>query len=126
MVGDDVTEKYRLLSNSRDGKSSVTIKVTLVRVVCQNTLTLALNDGSAWRVSHHADIHQKLKQAHQMLGLIHDRFADLEHSFQSMSRVQLDSNRLIQYLAAVYIIGVAQTLHASDLWRSADTRGFFS
>ena len=102
VVGDDITEKYLLLSNSHDGKSSVTIKFTPVRVVCQNTLTLALNDGSAWRVSHHADIHQKLKQAHQMMGLINDRFADLEQSFQAMSRVQLDTSRLSEYLAAVY------------------------
>lgn len=101
VVGDDITEKYLLLSNSHDGKSSVTIKFTPVRVVCQNTLTLALNDGSAWRVSHHADIHQKLKQAHQMMGLINDRFADLEQSFQAMSRVQLDTSRLSEYLAAV-------------------------
>jgi phage/plasmid-like protein (TIGR03299 family) len=102
VVGDDITEKYLLLSNSHDGKSSVTIKFTPVRVVCQNTLTLALNDGSAWRVSHHSDIHQKLKQAHEMLGLINDRFADMEQSFHAMSRVKLNSNRLAEYLAAVY------------------------
>lgn len=102
VVGDDITEKYLLLSNSHDGKSSVTIKFTPVRVVCQNTLTLALNDGSAWRVSHHADIHQKLQQAHQMLGLIHDRFDNMEQSFQAMARVQLDAQRLTEYLTAVY------------------------
>jgi hypothetical protein len=65
-------------------------------------LTLALNDGSAWRVSHHSDIHQKLKQAHEMLGLIHSRFGEMEQTFQAMSRVKLDSNRLAQYLAEVY------------------------
>jgi len=102
VAGDDITEKYLLLSNSHDGKSSVTIKFTPVRVVCQNTLTLALNDGSAWRISHHSDIHQKLKQAHEMMGLINDRFANMEQSFQAMSRVKLDTNRLSEYLAAVY------------------------
>ncbi|HEY4417355.1 MAG TPA: DUF932 domain-containing protein [Verrucomicrobiae bacterium] len=96
-MGDDITEKYLLLSNSHDGKSSVSIKFTPVRVVCQNTLTLALNDGSAWRVSHHSDIHQKLKQANQMLGLIHERFDDMEQTFQAMSRVKLNSDRLAQY-----------------------------
>src|ERR1035437_3760574 len=69
VAGDDLTEKYLLLSNSHDGKSSVTIKFTPVRVVCQNTLTLALNEGNVYRVIHHADIQQTLKQTHEMLGL---------------------------------------------------------
>jgi phage/plasmid-like protein (TIGR03299 family) len=102
VVGDDITEKFLLLSNSHDGKSSVTIKFTPVRVVCQNTLTLALNDGSAWRVAHHSDIHEKLKQANQMLGLIHERFGEMEETFQAMSRVRLSTDRLAEYLTAVY------------------------
>ena len=101
VAGDDITEKYLLLSNSHDGKSSVTVKFTPVRVVCQNTLTLAL-DGSGHRVSHHSDIHEKLKQAREMLGLINEKYDDLEQTFQAMSRVKLDSNRLSEYLSAVY------------------------
>jgi phage/plasmid-like protein (TIGR03299 family) len=102
VAGDDITEKYLLLSNSHDGKSSVTIKFTPVRVVCQNTLTLALNDGSAWRVPHHSDIHEKLKQANQMLGLINSRFGEMEEMFQAMSRVKMNTDRLAEYLATVY------------------------
>ena len=102
VVGDDITEKYLLLSNSHDGKSSVQIKFTPVRVVCQNTLTLALNDGAAYRVTHHADIHQKLKQAHEMLGIINSKFDGLEQSFQAMSRVKMNSNLIAEYLATVY------------------------
>jgi len=101
VAGDDITEKYLLLSNSHDGKSSVTVKFTPVRVVCQNTLTLAL-DGSGYRVPHHSDIHEKLNQAREMLGLINEKYADLEQTFQAMSRVKLDSHRLSEYLAAVY------------------------
>jgi phage/plasmid-like protein (TIGR03299 family) len=99
---DDITEKYLLLSNSHDGKSSVQIKFTPVRVVCQNTLTLALNEGSVYRVIHHADVRNKLEEAHEMLGLINERFDEMEETFQAMSRVKMDSNRLSDYLATVY------------------------
>ena len=103
VVGDDIAEKYLLLSNSHDGKSSVQIKFTPVRVVCQNTLSAALNDGNgSWRVVHHSDIQQKIKQAHEMLGLIKDKFNDLEASFQQMARVKIDRNKLREYLAQVY------------------------
>ncbi len=99
---DDISEKYLLLSNSHDGKSSVQIKFTPVRVVCQNTLTLALNEGSVYRVIHHADVRAKLDNAHQMLGLITERFDEMEETFQQMARVKMDSNRLSEYLATVY------------------------
>ena len=102
VVGDDISEKYLLLSNSHDGKSSVQIKFTPVRVVCQNTLTIALADGMAYRVVHHADVRSKLERAHEMLGLINERFDEMEGTFQAMSRVKMDSNRLTEYLAQVY------------------------
>jgi hypothetical protein len=80
----------------------VQIKFTPVRVVCQNTLTIALSDSAAYRVVHHADIHSKLEQAHKMLGLINDRFDDMGDTFRAMPRVKMDSNRLSEYLATVY------------------------
>jgi len=102
VAGDDITEKYLLLSNSHDGKSSVQVKFTPVRVVCQNTLTIALNEGHAFKVTHHADVHQKLKQAHEMMGIINTKFDDMEQTFQGMNRVKMNSNRLTDYLASVY------------------------
>ena len=102
VVGDDISEKYLLLSNSHDGKSSVQIKFTPVRVVCQNTLTIALNEGSVYRVVHHADVKSKLESAHLMLGLINSRFDEMEETFQAMSRVKMDTNRLSEYLSEVY------------------------
>lgn len=42
IVRDDVCMRYLLLSNRHDGNGSVTVKFTSIRVVCQNTLMLAL------------------------------------------------------------------------------------
>jgi hypothetical protein len=53
-------------------------------------------------LAHHSNIHDKLKQANQMLGLINDRFEQMERTFQAMSRVKLNTDRLAEYLAAGY------------------------
>ena len=37
-----------------------------------------------------------------MLGIIHEQFDAMEGTFQQMSRVKMDGNRLSEYLAAVY------------------------
>ena len=44
-LGDDV-ERYVLLFNSHNGSTGVTMKPTMIRVVCNNTLEYALNKGT--------------------------------------------------------------------------------
>jgi phage/plasmid-like protein (TIGR03299 family) len=102
VVGDDIADKYLLLSNSHDGESSVQVKFTPVRVVCQNTLTQALRGGPTVRVSHHRDLRTRLGRAERLLGLARDRFDEMEGVFRQMVTVQLDTKRLRDYLAAVF------------------------
>ena len=48
--GDDVLETYLLFTNSHDGSVAIDIRLTTIRVVCQNTLSLALHTGGAGKV----------------------------------------------------------------------------
>jgi phage/plasmid-like protein (TIGR03299 family) len=50
----DVVEPYALFANSHDGSMAINIRLTMVRVVCQNTLALALKEqrGQAFRRGH--------------------------------------------------------------------------
>ena len=67
---EDVVEQYILLVNSHDGTSMVSVRYTPVRVVCQNTLSMALNNSSsAVSVRHTANMMTKVSQARQILGL---------------------------------------------------------
>ena len=103
VVGDDITDKFLLLTNSHDGTSSLQVKFTPVRVVCQNTLSLAINQGGAGiKISHHTDIHQRLKAAEKMLGIVRHQFDELADTFREMVQVPMNSNRLEKYLEYVY------------------------
>jgi len=100
--GDDVAEKYLLLSNSHDGNSSVQIKFTPIRVVCDNTLTLALSRGPTVRVAHTKDLRERLEQARKNLRIINTRFEGIAQAFQCMAGIQLNTRGLSHYLSRVF------------------------
>lgn len=102
IVGDDIAEKYLLLSNSHDGTSSVQIKFTPVRVVCQNTLAIALADGRGLRVCHTRNLMRNLAAARYALGIIDAGFRGLEETFVAMTKVSMNPERLGEYLARVF------------------------
>jgi phage/plasmid-like protein (TIGR03299 family) len=99
---EDITHKYLLLSNSHDGKSSVQVKFTPIRVVCQNTLTMALSQGRTIRVTHTKDMPERLQRAREMLGIIERRYEAIGSTFKRMCEVQVDPGRLSQYLHKVF------------------------
>lgn len=47
IMADDVIDRYLLLSNVHDGSGAVSVRFTPIRVVCQNTLNLAMEKGSS-------------------------------------------------------------------------------
>jgi len=72
----DTSKRYLLFSNSHDGSSAVRCLPTSIRVVCQNTLALALKqgDGEGVTVRHSGDINEKLIIARNTLSLTLDIF----------------------------------------------------
>lgn len=102
VVGDDISHKYLLLSNSHDGSTSVQIKFTPIRVVCNNTLTIALRQGDGIKVKHTREVKERLAQAKELLGIIDTRFNQIEKSFKQMTQVKINNSRLNEYLKAVY------------------------
>lgn len=66
----DTTKTYLLVTTSHDGSAAIQALVTPVRVVCQNTLNMAMNGASqTFRVRHTADTAGRVAAARQALGL---------------------------------------------------------
>ena len=66
----DEVDPYICFTNTFDGSGSIKVCSTPVRVVCNNTLNLALSNAKrTWSTRHVGDIKGKLEEAKETLGL---------------------------------------------------------
>lgn len=104
-VGDDVTEKFLLLSNSHNGSSAVNIMFTPIRVVCQNTLNVALK-GTSTKVSvrHTLNMAMGIDAIRQELGIVNERFRMFEEASQKLAVTQLTSEAFASYVKSTGVV----------------------
>lgn len=103
VLGDEC-QKHLLLSNSHTGQGSVIVKFTAVRVVCQNTLTMAMNDGqSAFRVRHSAKMGKRLDEVGELIATANQIYEEAAKRFQKLAATQVKDKRMLEeYLAALF------------------------
>lgn len=67
-IAGDELDPYLCFTNSHDGTSGVRVCMTPIRVVCQNTLNMALSAAKrSWGVRHTESIHEHLEEARDCL-----------------------------------------------------------
>lgn len=98
-LGGEEIAPYLVFSNSHDGNGSIRVAVTPIRVVCQNTLNLALNRTKrTWSTAHIGDLAHKMDEAHNTL-LLADRYMNqLGEEFEHLSQVSLPDEQVTAYI----------------------------
>lgn len=87
---DDVVEPYMCLTNSHDGFGSLKVCMTPVRVVCQNTLNLALDTAKrSWNVRHTSSIDSKMHAAKQTLGLANTYMDSIAKTAEDLYKIKV-------------------------------------
>jgi phage/plasmid-like protein (TIGR03299 family) len=99
--GNDIVNKYLLLTNSHDGNSHVRVKLTPIRVVCNNTLTSALQGAGEVQISHTSNAARDLEQAVTMLGLSNYLYEQLSAMFNGMAAKKITEEQLREYVQAL-------------------------
>ena len=104
VADDDVVQRYLLLSTGHDGRTAVQIRFTPVRVVCQNTLTLALRKSSTDFVKayHVPGLDRALLDAQQSMAKLLLAFAETEATFRRMVQKKLNETLLDEYVTKVF------------------------
>lgn len=101
---DDLVDKYLLLSNAHDGSAALRVLFTPVRVVCQNTLSMALRRGNGQGVSirHNGDLGGKIRDAQRVLGLATKFYDDAQAKIDRLASVSPTQDQLETYFRTLY------------------------
>ena len=92
----DVLEPYLLFTNSHDGSIGIDIRLTTVRVVCQNTLSLALHTGSrsqVFRRAHRGSPELLQLEAEAFFAFSQERMKEAEALFQHLAKAHRPARR---------------------------------
>ena len=99
----DQIDKYLLISLSHDGSSSVSVTYTPIRVVCNNTLTLALGlSKNKVQIRHTASAQDKLQAAKETLGLINYQNEAHYEYFNRLLDVKIEEGEVIELFSKSY------------------------
>ncbi|MBN1473477.1 MAG: DUF932 domain-containing protein [Syntrophaceae bacterium] len=99
--GNDIVNKYLLLTNSHDGSSQIRARVTPIRVICNNTLTAALHGAGDIPIHHMPDAVYDLERALTVLGQSISLYEQLDAVFNSMASKKIADDQLRDYVRAL-------------------------
>jgi phage/plasmid-like protein (TIGR03299 family) len=99
---DDKVCPFLVFSNGHDGQGAVKVAITPIRVVCQNTLNLALKDAPRmWSVNHTGKIEYKMEEARRTLKLANIYMNHLSETSNKMSNKSIGHNEAIDFIEAL-------------------------
>lgn len=82
---------YALFSTSADGSLASEVRLVTVRVVCNNTLRLALNTGAAYRVTHRSVF--SIETAKSVIEAANSEFSSFMDTARALAKIKVDADR---------------------------------
>ena len=90
---------YLVFSNTHDGSGAVKVALTPVRVVCNNTLNLALQTAKrSWSMIHTGNISDKIQEAKDTLFMAENYMENLGKEFELLRRQKITDEQLNEYI----------------------------
>lgn len=90
---------YLVFSNTHDGSGAIKVALTPIRVVCNNTLNLALNTAKrSWSMIHTGDIRGKMEEAKDTLFMAKRYMDELGKEFETLRKISMSDKTVMQYI----------------------------
>ena len=99
IIGGERISPYMVFSNTHDGSGTVKTALTPIRVVCNNTLNLALRTAKrSWSMIHTGDISGKIEEAKNTLLLADEYMTALGQEFENLRKIKLSEKQVLDYI----------------------------
>ena len=99
IISGEQISPYLVFSNSHDGSAAVRVAVTPIRVVCNNTLNLALSTAKrSWAMVHTGNIKGKIHEAQETLFMAENYMSKLGKEFEELKRQKLSERQVKEYI----------------------------
>ena len=90
---------YLLFSNTHDGSGAIKVALTPIRVVCNNTLNLALDTAKrSWSMIHTGDIKGKMQEARDTLFMAEKYMDSLGKEFDNLRMKRMSDKEVMEYI----------------------------
>ena len=107
---DDDVDQYLVFTNTHDGTGAVKVAVTPTRVVCNNTLNIALSNASRfWSCKHMGKMEDKLAEATHTLKLANKYMEELKIKADQYAHTKASEDKLKQVIAELFPINEDDT-----------------
>ena len=99
IIAGEKISPYLVFSNTHDGSGAVRVAITPIRVVCNNTLNLALDMAKrSWSMIHTGDIQEKIAEAKETLFLADNYMEALGKEFDVLRKKKLLDDEVRKYI----------------------------
>lgn len=99
IIAGEQISPYLVFCNAHDGSSAIKVAMTPVRVVCSNTLNLALSTTKrCWSAKHTTNISEKLDEARETLLFAESYMSELGKEIHELQKVKLSDRKVMEYI----------------------------
>ena len=121
IISGEQVDPYLVFSNTHDGTGSIRAAVTPVRVVCCNTLNLALDTAKrSWACVHTGDIRGKITDARETLSLAGAYMEALGKKFDELQKKRLTDSQIKELIEVLLPLEEEDSKKARNVMRNRE------